>query len=93
MFAHAEAQRVYCAARESHNELTRNTLKHFTCSHEWWETLKGSIFGVKYSIPALRGPVGGLEVAPAEKGSLLALSLTASSVVSSCHSFVLMPSV
>ena len=34
---------------------TRNTLKYSTCSHKWWETLKGSIFGVKPSIPALRG--------------------------------------
>ena len=25
---------VYGAARESHNELTRNTLKHTTCSHK-----------------------------------------------------------
>ena len=22
---------------ESHNERTRNTLKHSTCSHKWWE--------------------------------------------------------
>ena len=47
------------------------------------ETLKGSVFGVKPSIPALRGPRGGLVVAPSEKVSLLAISLTASSVVSS----------
>ena len=33
MLARAEAQRVYGAARESHNERTRNTLKHSTCSH------------------------------------------------------------
>ena len=39
MLARAEAQRVYGAARESHNESTRNTLKHSTCSHKWWETL------------------------------------------------------
>ena len=25
--------------RESHNERTRNTLKHSTCSHKWWGTL------------------------------------------------------
>ena len=31
-------------ARESHNDRTRNTLKHSACSHKWWETLKGSIF-------------------------------------------------
>ena len=31
----------------------------------------GSIFGVKPSIHALRGPGGGLVVAPAEKASLL----------------------
>ena len=54
-----------------YNECTRNTLKHTTYSHEWWETLKGSIFCVKPSIPALRGPRGGLAVAPAEKASLL----------------------
>ena len=48
----------------------------------WWETLKGSIFGVKPSIPALRGPGGGFVVATAEKASW-ALSLTISSVVSS----------
>ena len=71
MLARAEAQRDYGAARESHNERTRNTLKHSTCSQKWWETLKDSIFGVKPSIPALRGPGGGLVVAPAEKDSLL----------------------
>ena len=42
----AEAQRVYGAARESHNERYMNTLKHFTCSHKWCDTPKGSIFGV-----------------------------------------------
>ena len=60
---------VYSAVRESHNERTRNTLKHSTCSHKWWETHKGSIFGVKLSIPALRGPGGGLVVVPTEKAS------------------------
>ena len=44
------------AARESHNERNRNSLKHSTCSHKWWETLKGSTFGVKPSIPALKEP-------------------------------------
>ena len=29
-----------------HNECTRNTLKYSICSHKWWETLKGLIFGV-----------------------------------------------
>ena len=29
----AEANRVYCAAEESHDERTRNSLKHFICSH------------------------------------------------------------
>ena len=71
MLARAKAQRVYGAARESHNERTTNTLKHSTCSHKWWKTLKGSIYGVNPSIPALRGPGGGLVVAPAEKASLL----------------------
>ena len=36
----AETQRVYGAARESHNERTRNTVKHSTCSHTWWESWK-----------------------------------------------------
>ena len=58
------------AARESHNERTRNTLKHSNCSHKWWETLEGSIFGVKPTIRALRRPSGGLVVASAEKLSL-----------------------
>ena len=71
MLARAEAQRVYGAARESHNESTRNTLKRSTCSHKWWETLKGSIFGGKPSSPALRRPAGGFVVAPAERASLL----------------------
>ena len=71
VLARAEAQWVYCAARELHNERTRNILKHSTCSHKWWKTLKSSIFGVKPSIPALRGPGGCLVVAPAEKASLL----------------------
>ena len=62
---------LYGAARESHNERTRNTLKLSTCSHKWWETLEGSIFGVKLSIPALSGHGGGLVVAPAEKASIL----------------------
>ena len=48
-----------------------NTLKHSTCSHKWWETLKGLIFGVKLSIPALKWPGGGLAVAPHEKAALL----------------------
>ena len=39
VLARAEAQRVYGASRESLNERTRSTLKHFTCSHKWWETL------------------------------------------------------
>ena len=71
MLARAEAQRANGAAMESHNECTRNTLKHSNCSHKWWETLNGSISGVKPSIAALRGPGGGLVVAPAEKTSLL----------------------
>ena len=45
-------------------------MKHFTCSHKWWVTLNGSIFGLRPSIPALKGPGGGLVVAPAEKESL-----------------------
>ena len=72
MLARAVAQRVYGAERELHNERTRNTLKHSgPCSHKWWETLQGSIFGVKPSIHALRGPGSSLVVAPAEKASLL----------------------
>ena len=71
VLARAEAQSVYGASRESHNERTRNTVKHSTCSHKWWETLKGSIFSVKHSILALGGPGGGLVVAPAEKSSFL----------------------
>ena len=46
---------VYGAVRESQNERTRKTLKFSTCSHWWWETLKGCIFDVKLSTPALRG--------------------------------------
>ena len=71
VLARPEDQRVYCAARVSHNESISYTLKHSTCSHKWWETLKDSIFGVKPSIPALRGSGGGLVVAPAEKASVL----------------------
>ena len=56
VLAHDKGHRVNGAARESHNELTRNTLKYSTCSHKWWETLNGLIFGVKPSIPALRRP-------------------------------------
>ena len=65
------AQRVYGVAMASHNERARRTLTSTTCSHKWWETLKGSIFGEKPSIPALRGPGGALVVSPAEKASLL----------------------
>ena len=71
VLARADAQRVYGAARESHNERTRNTLKHSTCSNKLWEALKGSIFDVKPSIPALQGPGGGSVVAPDEKALLL----------------------
>ena len=49
----------------------RNSLKHSTCSHKWWETLKGSIYGVKPSIFSIRGPRYDLVVAPAEKTSLM----------------------
>ena len=34
VLARAEAQRVYGAARVSDNEVTRNTLKHYTCLHK-----------------------------------------------------------
>ena len=71
MLAHAKAQRVYGDAWESHNERTRNTLTHSTCSHKRWETLKGSIICVIPSIRAPRGPGAGLVVAPAGKASLL----------------------
>ena len=64
----AEAERVFVAARESHNEGTRNTLQHFT---HVVETLKGSIFGVKSTIPVLIGPGGGFMKALGEKASLL----------------------
>ena len=67
MLARAEAQRGSSAARESHNERTRNSWKHSTCSHKSWEILKDSIFGVKQPIPALSWPRGGFVVAPAEK--------------------------
>ena len=50
VLARAEAQRVCGAARESHNERTRNTLKHSARLLKLWETLKCSIFGVKPSI-------------------------------------------
>ena len=53
VLARAGTQRVYGLATESHNEHPRNTLKHSTCSRKCWETLKGSIFCVKPSIPAL----------------------------------------
>ena len=71
MLASAEIQRVYDAARESHNKRTRNTLKHSTCSHKWRQTLEGSFFGVKPSIRAVNWPGSGLVVAPAEKMSFL----------------------
>ena len=71
VLARVEAQRVYGTAGESHNERTWNTLNHSTCSHKWWETLKGSIFGVRPSIPARMEPGGGLVVAPAANASLL----------------------
>ena len=70
VLARAKAQRIYGATSESHNKQTRNTLKNSTCSHKWWETLKGSIFGVKRTIPVLWGPRGGLVGAPAETASL-----------------------
>ena len=38
VLARAEAERFYRAAMVSHNERTRNTLKHCTCSHKWWES-------------------------------------------------------
>ena len=43
--ARAQAQRVNGAARESYNELTRNTLKYSTSSHKLWETLKARFLG------------------------------------------------
>ena len=74
-------------ARESHNERSRNTLKHSTSLHKWWETLKGSIFGVKPSIPALREPGYGLVVAPVEKASVLASQFDSKLFVTSLSCF------
>ena len=76
VLARAEIQRVFGAARESHNERTRNTMKYSTCSHKWCETLRLSIFGVKPPIPAPRRLGGGLVLAPAEKASLLGSRFT-----------------
>ena len=59
---------VYCAAKESHNECTRNTLKDSSCLRKWQETLKGSIFGVT-PIPGPRVLGGGSVVAPTEEAS------------------------
>ena len=87
LLARAEAQKVYGAARESHNECTRNTLKHSTSSCKWRETLKGSVFGVKPSIPALIGPRGGLVVATSEKVSVWQQAVW----WAVCHPFVLFP--
>ena len=72
-FVHSrtEAQRVYGVAMASHNERPRRTLTSTTCSQKWCETLKGSIFGEKPSIPALMGPSGALVVSPAARASLL----------------------
>ena len=56
---------------EAHNERTRNTLKYYRCSCKWCETLKSSVFGVKPSMPSLKGLGGGLVAAPAEKASLM----------------------
>ena len=84
VLARAEAQGVYGAANVSHNERTRNPLKHSTCSHKWWETLKGSILLVCSRLFLLSG---GQEVVwrwlLLRKRHSWALSLTASSVVSS----------
>ena len=71
MHSRTEVQRVYGVAMASHNELARRTLTSTTCTHKWWETLKGSILGEKPSIPALMGNGGALVVSPAEKASLL----------------------
>ena len=72
VLARVEAQRVYGVARESHNDSTRNTLKHspvHISGGRHWKIRSKT--GVKSSIPAVRGPGGGLVVAPAEKASLL----------------------
>ena len=83
MHTRAEAQWAYGAARESHNEWTWNTLKHSTCSHKWWETHEGSIFGVNLSIPALRGPQVVWWLLQLRKLHSWTFSLTVSRVVSS----------
>ena len=93
VLARAETQRVYAATIESHNERTRNTLKHSTCSHKFCETLKGSIFGVKPSIPGLRSPDVVWWQLLLRKRHFWSLSLTVSSVVSSLQLLCLFPSV
>ena len=94
VLAGAETQRVYCAARESHNECTRNTLKHSTCSHKWWEILKGSIFGVKPSISAIRGALRWCGGSSCWESITLGLSVWQSAVPGAvCPTFVLFPSV
>ena len=87
VLARAEAQRVYGAARESHNEPHRNTLKHSICSDKLWESLTGPIFGMEPSIPSTTGPGCDLVVAPAEKSSLLVSQFD----TKCCRQFVLFP--
>ena len=58
MLARAEAQRVYGAATESHNECTMNTLKQHLITKVVRNTERLNL-GVKQSINAFRGPRGG----------------------------------
>ena len=94
VLSRAEAQKVHGAARESDNECTRNTLKHSTCPHKWREILKGSIFGVKLSISALRGPGGCLVLSPAEKATRMGSQFVSIKAVSYAvrHTLYLLPS-
>ena len=93
VLARAEAQKVYGAATESHNERTMNTLKYSICSLKWWEALLGSIFGVKPSILAFMGPGCGLVVARAEKSSLMSSQFDRKQCRERSSHFVLFPAV
>ena len=80
VLARAEAQKVHGAARESHNEMHQ---EYSEALHLFTLVVNGSIFGVKPSIPALRGPGVVWWWLVLGKPCSWALSLTVSNVVSS----------
>ena len=70
----SHAARVYASAQEEHFGNLRASIGNARQPHEWWSTLKRSLFGIDSALPPLRNGDGGLAFDPKQKAEILSSS-------------------